>query len=1045
MWGSQFQSSGTKAVGHGGQSQSLLGPRPQTVQELNEFCNYRQGHGQTGQQQQQQQPGQSQKQRVFTGVVTSLHDYYGFVDEEVFFHQNVVKGRVPQVGERVLVKAVYNPSHSVQWNALKVQVQPSQVQKHGILGTKPPPQPLLHAPRLPSLMSSQPQPLLPRKGGLLQPLVHMGAHGQMGRRMDVGHRMGGRNGRMEMGQNRRGDRRNSYKRGGVQGLSQKRYQDMGSGEGPAKKVRHYVPPYSVQYSRFSLGSQACDAMDVQRRYPNLPFAEEFFNAQLCFTDTFPLGQPLQLGQKCVFHIMEEGDQPTEPQGSATEPDDADPTYSAKVLLLSCPDLEELYRQGCCLAETSKEEIPQHPARLLKFLVGTKGQEGTVAIGGPWSPSCDGPNPGKDPKVLIRTAIRTTKALTGIDLSACTQWFRFAEICYYQPEEHHDGRPLPAHVETSVVFLPDVWHCLPTRLEWESLTLAYKQQLSDTQPPQPKDATGDEAEENMEVQADDSRPTPTLWSQLEPKTMKVDDIAKELQTRGLSSKGTKLQLVTRLERQLREEEEDAEAEEALKEDPAEEVKTEDTEEEKEDEQKEMEQQAEGKQMEDSDAPRKPETVCRLPAEPAVIVNPNRAAMDHKFGCIVMSLQRLRNYRNDSMTHSFEVLLLAELFGEMLQRDFGYTIYKALLAFPGRKLKPEKPEEEGEGQPAEKEKSSKKGGQEEVKEPKERTSKSLEMKENEEQEEDWDWEETKLEDGESKGKEVKGKRGAADSEAALLEMDEALLLEDNEEEFAGDEEKKLEGKRATLTETELVKEMEKDVSQMVTLKKDLLLAFVYFDRNLCGYVLEKDLEMIICTVGLHLSRAQIKQLLSKVASQNTCLYRTLTDGWEGDLEKLEDKSLISEELLLGNKHLISHCAGVVVSKPAAGSSKTRARRGDSGLVEHNGTLVNVGNLVQKLERDERNRADMETRLRSMELRLDEALGEASSKDKANKSLTEDKQERQKKLAELEERVKAAEKLKAYYESQLQDNSKHLTSLVEDIQRLIKKNNAAAEKKK
>lgn len=26
-----------------------------------------------------------EKQRVFTGIVTSLHDYFGVVDEEVFF------------------------------------------------------------------------------------------------------------------------------------------------------------------------------------------------------------------------------------------------------------------------------------------------------------------------------------------------------------------------------------------------------------------------------------------------------------------------------------------------------------------------------------------------------------------------------------------------------------------------------------------------------------------------------------------------------------------------------------------------------------------------------------------------------------------------------------------------------------------------------------------------------------------------------------------------------------------------------------------------
>ena len=45
----------------------------------------------------------------------------------------------------------------------------------------------------------------------------------------------------------------------------------------------------------------------------------------------------------------------------------------------------------------------------------------MAVGGPWSPSLDGINPTDDPRVLINTAIRTTRALTGIDLSACTQW------------------------------------------------------------------------------------------------------------------------------------------------------------------------------------------------------------------------------------------------------------------------------------------------------------------------------------------------------------------------------------------------------------------------------------------------------------------------------------------------------------------------------------------------------------------------------------------------------------------------------------------------
>lgn len=63
----------------------------------------------------------------------------------------------------------------------------------------------------------------------------------------------------------------------------------------------------------------------------------------------------------------------------------------------------------------------HPTRLINFLVGVRGKNEAMAIGGPWSPTLDGPHPDRDPAVLIRTAIRTCRALTGIDLTPCTQW------------------------------------------------------------------------------------------------------------------------------------------------------------------------------------------------------------------------------------------------------------------------------------------------------------------------------------------------------------------------------------------------------------------------------------------------------------------------------------------------------------------------------------------------------------------------------------------------------------------------------------------------
>ena len=109
-----------------------------------------------------------------------------------------------------------------------------------------------------------------------------------------------------------------------------------------------------------------------------------------------------------------------------------------------------------LGATNRDNLV-HPTRAIQFLVGTRGKNETLAIGGPWSPSLDGPNPDKDPSVLVRTAIRVCRALTGIDLSTCTQWHRFLEIHYRRQETSTK----PARTETTVIFLPDIWSVMPT--------------------------------------------------------------------------------------------------------------------------------------------------------------------------------------------------------------------------------------------------------------------------------------------------------------------------------------------------------------------------------------------------------------------------------------------------------------------------------------------------------------------------------------------------------------------------------------------------------
>ncbi|KYO42474.1 cell division cycle and apoptosis regulator protein 1 [Alligator mississippiensis] len=495
-----------------------------------------------------QQQSQPQKQRVFTGVVTKLHDTFGFVDEDVFFQLSAVKGKTPQVGDRVLVEATYNPNMPFKWNAQRIQTLPNQTQ----------PQPLLQQPQ--------------QKAGLLQPPVRIVSQPQPARRLDPPSRFSGRNDRGDTIPNRKDDRsrerererRRSRERSPQRKRSRERSPRRERERSP-RRPRRVVPRYTVQFSKFSLDCRSCDMMELRRRYQNLYIPSDFFDAQFTWVDAFPMSRPFQLGNYCNFYVMHREVESLDKNTAVLDPPDADHLYSAKVMLMASPSMEDLYHKSCALAEDPQElrDGFQHPARLVKFLVGMKGKDEAMAIGGHWSPSLDGPDPEKDPSVLIKTAIRCCKALTGIDLSVCTQWYRFAEIRYHRPEETHKGRTVPAHVETVVLFFPDVWHCLPTRSEWETLSRGYKQQLVEKLQGERKEADGEQDEEEKDDGEAKEISTPTHWSKLDPKTMKVNDLRKELESRTLSSKGLKSQLIARLTKQLKVEEQKEEQKELEK--------------------------------------------------------------------------------------------------------------------------------------------------------------------------------------------------------------------------------------------------------------------------------------------------------------------------------------------------------------------------------------------------------------------------------------------------------------------------------------------------
>ncbi|XP_006884897.1 PREDICTED: cell cycle and apoptosis regulator protein 2 [Elephantulus edwardii] len=898
----------------GAASTSLLGPppgllTPPVATDLSQNARHLQG---------------GEKQRVFTGIVTSLHDYFGVVDEEVFFQLSVVKGRLPQLGEKVLVKAAYNPGQTVPWNAVKVQTLSNQPllkspappllhvaalgQKQGILGAQP--QLIFQPHRIPPLFPQKPLSLFQTSHTLhLSHLNRFPARGPHGR-LDQG-------------------RSDDYD-------SKKRKQRAGAEPWGAKKPRHDLPPYRVHLTPYTVDSPICDFLELQRRYRSLLVPSDFLAVHLSWLSAFPLSQPFSLHHPSRIQVSSEKEAAPDP-GAEPIPVDSDSAYSSKVLLLSSPGLEELYRCCTLFADDMAEprETPEHPLKQIKFLLGRKDEE-AVLVGGEWSPSLDGLDPKADPQVLVRTAIRCAQAQTGIDLSSCTKWWRFTEFQYLQPGP-------PRRLQTVVVYLPDVWTIMPTLEEWEALC-------------QQKAAEAAVPSQEAPVETESSE-----------QAMDASE-----QTADTSKQNAENPEVT------------------------------------------------AQQEMDTDLPEAPPP----PLEPAVIARP---------GCMNLSLHSIVEDRRPKERISFEVMILAELFLEMLQRDFGYRIYKTLLSLPEKVVTPPEPEKEE----AAKEEAAKE--EEVVKEELGKEAKDEVQNERATAEPDTPLKEDGIlpKPASSGGEEEEKPRGEASEDLCEMALDPELLLlrDDGEEEFAGSKLEDSEVRSVASNQSEMefssLQDMPKELDPSTVLPLDCLLAFVFFDANWCGYLHRRDLERILLTLGLRLSAEQAKELVSRVVSQNICQYRSLQYSRQEGVD-----SGLPEEVLFGNLDLLPPPSGKS-AKPSVASVEHK------GLVSHNGSLINVGNLLQRAEQQDSGRLYLENKIHTLELKLEESHNRFSATEVTNKTLAAEMQELRTRLTEAEETARTAERQKNQLQRLLQDFRRRLTPLQLEVQRMVEKADSWVEK--
>ncbi|XP_039749582.1 cell division cycle and apoptosis regulator protein 1-like [Pararge aegeria] len=950
---------------------------------------------------------QTNEQRVFTGTVTKTHNDFGFVDHDVFYQTSVcVKGSIPKVNDRVLVEATYNPNMPFKWNATRVQVLPKggpnqkvNPQKTNSYNAVPPP--------------SNKKSMLSRRDD---------------RRDDRGPR---RDDRINVPMpNRKRSRTRSRSR------SRERRDSRNRRDSPPRKRTFVHQPspakYVVRMPRIPLDIQKLDVPTLSQRYTNLYVPSDFFSASVKWGETFPPQAPFSLNNPCAYHIMSREVLDPSPNDAVLEPPDADYKFSAKVMLISMPTLESLY-QKCGLTKVDEKDkrtnkMPLHPTRLIKFLVGQKGKGGeNFAIGGPWSPSLDGENPDTDPGVLVKTAIRTCKALTGIDLSSCIQWYRMVEFYYWR-----EGSGGKSRLECVVLFLPDVWSAQPSRVDWSTVTDHYKAACdaalkkldgdqekssgSDAAPTSGPDAVIDDtsATDKSQIETkdldkndstitidendddDEGKPEPTHYSKIDLRTIKVDQLRQELRARNVSCKGLRSQLVSRLSKLVKgEEEKDQKGDDIMEvEDDDQEEKTPASADKQEDDKEKSsadesvviaDDKEENEEMPDAEKDKKSKETEKkeinrekdkpeekkeklktekeieeerkkiekekvslkaryeLPANPHIIVHPSSTAKAGKFSCSVATVSLLLDYRiTDNKEHSFELFVFAELFNEMLMRDFGFYVYKTLYTLP------EKPEKIDESK--EKDKSV------------EKVDKKVDDKKEEKKD---DKKEDKDKKDDKEKKDDKDKRDDKDKKDDKDKRDDKrdLRRRDRRDSHSDDERSQSPRRR----------------SRGVDLPPDpyLLLSLVYFDTSRGGTITRKDLQNLFMSLGLQLSRSQVRSVLEKVCIRENFSYKVLiqaikdlTAGSQDAIQDLPlDGTVVTNEvpqhiaeleatIAAGNRDLLP----VFNRNSDDGDSSTGTKDvSNSGVVMYKSRLVDVGALVLGASRWAGERARLEAALK------------------------------------------------------------------------------------
>ncbi|CAJ0604155.1 unnamed protein product [Cylicocyclus nassatus] len=937
-------------------------------------------------------------QRTFVGVVTKMHDNYGFVDDDVFFQHSVIRGTLPRVGEKVMVEASYNPQMPFKWNAYRIQLLNS--------GDSGPPAPQNHNHPTRNAGTGGPG------GGRWGPPTSADRNGPAHRASPPRRRSPPRRSpprrssplrkepprrksppprrspprRSPPSRSERSDRdRKRERSANPPSSAQSTRRDSAS---PPRRRARIIPRYECHPPRPVLLNEQVSVVGLRSRYLKLYIPSDFADMTAEWVKRVPLDASIDLTNPVSFHVFnKEVDYPLQ-QGeveAVLEPEDADHRHQVKVLLLAHAGKEEVHKKAFGLLPDGSTDDTHEPTpffKQLSFLVGTRGKE-PLAIGGSWSPSADGADP-TNPATIIQTAIRTTKALTGVDLSNCPQWYELVHVRYYRADRERTDSVRLLLPDTQLLLAADD---ASVEERWTQVQTALRAQLDrklaavDAPPEEDatatptKEATSTTGEtsvkEGEEAEDVESKEVPTHWSKLDPKMLKVPELRAELEARGLETKGVKSLLCKRLQEALEQEKEKDEGEGAAptgdiemtdvagdEEEPEkkEEEVTPENKEKTEAEQKKLaeEQKKKAEKLEKEKQEKKAalEKHYTMPKERKVLVYPSKTAKGGKFDCRVMSVQSLLDYRQDDNKEShFEVSLFVEAFKELMERHAAFTIYNAVAR-------------------------------------------------------------------------------AADKDSERKRRDEAREKKDENEEEKKEGEDKEEKKDEKDKKEEKKEKLE--LKSMVS-NRSLFESFAMFDVNLCGYLNERDLEDIIFNSELGVTRALMQKLTHKLMSREKINYRHLTDVLvdsdgnvrftPGECENPPDVSALLKGFgLQAYKNSL---------QPQINGDANMSSSPD-GTVVINGNVVNIAQKLALLKKSEGERDQAKTTVAEQTALIEQLRGSKHDLEKKNRDLEKEVDKYKKRLDESSSALKSSLDSNISLKSALSDCKRYADRITSAVER-------------